>query len=71
MTLNVTKPPATINTALAGITDCKTIDNKQPTVAINTTNGKPTTNKHTANVNVQIKKLLIINKEWVRTRLEL
>jgi hypothetical protein len=36
---------------------------KAPTVTINTTNGKPTTNKQTPNVNVQIKKLLTIVKE--------
>jgi hypothetical protein len=60
MTLNKIKPPDTSKTALAGITDCNTIDNKHPTVAIKKTNGKPTTNKHTANVKVQIKKLLTV-----------
>jgi hypothetical protein len=63
MIFNMIKPPDTSKTALAGITDCNTIDNKHPTVAIKKTNGKPTTNKHTANVKVQIKKLLIIIKE--------
>jgi hypothetical protein len=62
-TFNIIKPPETSKTALAGITDCNTIDNKHPTVAIKKTNGKPTTSKHTANVKVQTKKLLIIIKE--------
>jgi hypothetical protein len=62
-TLNAIKLPATSKTALIGIIDCRTIDNKEATVAIKTTNGKPTTNKQTVSVKLQIKKLLSINKE--------
>ena len=70
-TLNPIKLPATTKTALTGITDCKTIESKKATVAIKTTNGKPTTNKQTVSVKVQIKKLLSMNKEMDFPKLEL
>jgi hypothetical protein len=57
------KLPATSKTALTGSTDCNAIAKSEPMVTINTIKGKPTTSKQTANVKVQIKKLLTITKE--------
>jgi hypothetical protein len=48
-----------------GRTDCKTTVAKTPTVAIKTTNGKPTTNQQTVRVNVQTRKLLKTTQEWI------
>ena len=57
------KAPATSKTALTGITDCNTIDNKEPKITIRITMGNPTTSRHTDRAKVQIKKLLIAAKE--------
>ena len=53
-------PPATSKTALTGRIGCRVIDSSAPIVAINTTSGKPTTNRVTVSAKHQIKKLLAV-----------